>query len=125
MSVPHRYYLLLGVPLGERDPKALEEAALRRSAQVRAYQITCEQECTRLLNEIAHALTVLLDEDDEDEGDAWHTAPAEPLRDRFAGVRPAPGGRRAPDSLEVALVPVAVGAAVARCEVEVRAWAGW
>ncbi len=55
------YYQLLGISRDERDPGVIEEAALRRSSQVRPYQLTREPECTATLNEIALALSTLLD----------------------------------------------------------------
>jgi hypothetical protein len=45
-------YQVLDVSPDERDPEALEEAALRCSSQVRAYQLTSESECALRLNEI-------------------------------------------------------------------------
>jgi curved DNA-binding protein CbpA len=57
------YYQLLGISRDEHDPGVIEEAALRRSSQVRPYQLTREPECTATLNEIALALSTLLDPD--------------------------------------------------------------
>jgi hypothetical protein len=54
-------YQVLGISPHERDPRAIEEAALRCSRQIRAYQLTCESECALQLNEIAAALIALLD----------------------------------------------------------------
>jgi hypothetical protein len=53
-------YQVLDISPDERDPQVIEEAALRCSSQVRAYQLTCESECTLRLNEIAQALITLL-----------------------------------------------------------------
>ena len=50
---PCTHYELLGISPNEPDPAVIEEAAVARTAQVRAYQITQPQECTRLLNDIA------------------------------------------------------------------------
>ena len=55
------YYQVLDISPDEQDPKVIEEAALRCSAHVRAYQLTRESECTLRLNEIAQALITLLD----------------------------------------------------------------
>jgi hypothetical protein len=55
------YYQLLDVSPDEQDPKVIEEAALRRSIHVRAYQLTRPSESTQRLNEIAQALITLLD----------------------------------------------------------------
>jgi hypothetical protein len=52
---------VLNISPDEQDPKAIEEAAVRCSSQVRAYQLTHESECTLRLNEIAQALITLLD----------------------------------------------------------------
>jgi hypothetical protein len=54
-------YQVLDISPAERDPKVIEEAALRCSSHVRAYQLTCELECDLRLNEIAQALITLLD----------------------------------------------------------------
>jgi hypothetical protein len=55
------YYEVLHISPNEQDPKVIEEAALRCSGHVRTYQLTRESECTVRLNEIAHALSTLLD----------------------------------------------------------------
>jgi hypothetical protein len=57
------YYQVLDISADEQDPRVIEEAALRNSAFVRAYQLTRESECTLRLNEIARALNTLLDPD--------------------------------------------------------------
>jgi len=58
---PRTYYQVLDISPGEQDPKVIEEAAVRCSGHVRAYQLTRESECTLRLNEIAQALITLLD----------------------------------------------------------------
>jgi hypothetical protein len=58
---PCTHYELLGIAADERDPAVIEEAAVLRSGQVRAYQLTREPECTRLLAAIARAVDTLLD----------------------------------------------------------------
>jgi hypothetical protein len=58
---PWTHYELLGIAADERDPRVIEEAAVRRSGQVRAYQLTRESECTRLLGAIARAVDTLID----------------------------------------------------------------
>jgi len=58
---PATYYQLLGLQPGERDPEVIEEAAIRQSSHLRAYQLGPHAAlCTRLLNEIAEAKAVLL-----------------------------------------------------------------
>ncbi|HZY89160.1 MAG TPA: hypothetical protein VFE78_30335, partial [Gemmataceae bacterium] len=58
---PPTYYQLLGVAPSEADPEVIEELALRQTSHVRTYQTGPHAvECARLLNEIAHARTVLL-----------------------------------------------------------------
>ncbi len=58
---PRTYYQVLNISPDERDPKVIEDAALRCSSDARAYQLTRESECTRRLNEIALAMITLLD----------------------------------------------------------------
>jgi hypothetical protein len=58
---PRTYYQLLGVAPDERDPRVIEEAALRCAAEARVYQLTREVECAQALNEIARAADTLLD----------------------------------------------------------------
>jgi hypothetical protein len=55
------YYQLLDISPDERDTQVIEEAAIRCSSHVRAYQLTRESECILRLNEIAQALITLLD----------------------------------------------------------------
>jgi hypothetical protein len=55
------WYQVLDISPDEQDPQVIEEAALRCSSHVRAYQLTRVPECTLLLNEIAEALIALLD----------------------------------------------------------------
>jgi WD40 repeat protein len=58
---PATYYQLLGISPSETDRDVIEEAAIRQTTHLRAYQIGPHaQECTRLLNEIAQARTTLL-----------------------------------------------------------------
>jgi hypothetical protein len=59
---PQTYYDLLGIAANETDRRFIQEAAIRRISQIRIYQAgPYEQECVRLLNEIAEAETILLD----------------------------------------------------------------
>src|SRR3954447_5892537 len=59
---PPTYYQLLGLAAAEADREVIEEAAIRQTTHVRAYQVGPHaQACTRLLNEIAAARQVLLD----------------------------------------------------------------
>jgi hypothetical protein len=60
-QVSGTYYEVLDISPDEQEPKVIEEAALRCSGHVRAYQLTRESECTLRLNEIAQALMTLLD----------------------------------------------------------------
>ncbi|MCI0641022.1 MAG: PA14 domain-containing protein [Gemmataceae bacterium] len=58
---PPTYYRLLGLNPKEKDREVIEEAAIRQTAHVRAYQLGPQAaECTRLLNEIALARATLL-----------------------------------------------------------------
>jgi hypothetical protein len=61
MQPSRTYYQVLDISPDEQDPKVIEEAAVRCSGRVRAYQLTREPECTLGLNEIAQALNTLLD----------------------------------------------------------------
>ena len=57
---PPTFYQLLGITAGEEDVEVIEEAAIRQTTHVRAYQIgPHSQDCTRLLNEISQARSVL------------------------------------------------------------------
>jgi hypothetical protein len=56
----HSPAALLGVAADECDPRVLEDAALEQVARVRPYQHAFPRESTRLLNEIAQALTAVL-----------------------------------------------------------------
>jgi hypothetical protein len=55
------YYQVLDISPDELDPKVIEEAALRCYGDLRPYQLTRESECTLRMNEIARALSTLLD----------------------------------------------------------------
>jgi curved DNA-binding protein CbpA len=55
------YYQVLNISPDEQDPKVIEEAALRCYGAVRPYQMTRESESTLRMNEIARALSTLLD----------------------------------------------------------------
>ena len=78
---PPTHYQLLGIAPDEQDPEVIEEAAIRQSTHVRAYQIGAHgQECTRILNEISQARTTLLNpakRKDYDAQLAQKSAPAE------------------------------------------------
>jgi hypothetical protein len=103
------HYELLGIAPDERDSAVIEEAGARRSGDVRAYQLTREAECTRLLNAIARALVTLLDPAQRAAYDrALGTSPGPAV----PGGRPEPGGR-------LALMPVLGGAEASRpCDVK-------
>jgi hypothetical protein len=72
------YYQVLGISPDEQNPRVIEEAALGCSGHVRAYQLTCESECTLRLNEIAQALITLLDPDRRREYDRGLGKPSSP-----------------------------------------------
>src|SRR5262245_34212128 len=58
---PPTHYQLLGVAPNETDAEVIDEAAVRQTTHVRAYQIGPHAaECTKVLNEIAQAKLVLL-----------------------------------------------------------------
>jgi hypothetical protein len=58
---PPTYYQLLGIAPDESNAAVIDEAALRQTARIRIYQTGVHgEECTRLLNEIAEARTVLV-----------------------------------------------------------------
>jgi WD domain, G-beta repeat len=58
---PPTHYQLLGIEHDEQDPEVIEEAAVRQTTHLRAYQIGAHaDDCTRLLNEISQARNVLL-----------------------------------------------------------------
>lgn len=58
---PPTHYQLLGLAPNETDAEVIDEAAVRQTTHVRAYQIGPHAaECTKLLNEIAQAKLVLL-----------------------------------------------------------------
>jgi hypothetical protein len=72
------YYQVLGIAPGEQDPRVIEEAALGCSCHSRAYQLCRESECARRLNEIAQALSTLLDPDRRREYDRGLKKPSGP-----------------------------------------------
>jgi hypothetical protein len=55
------HYQLLGISPDERDLRVIEESALACIVRIRAYQLRREEEATLHLNQIAHALSTLLD----------------------------------------------------------------
>jgi hypothetical protein len=58
---PPTYYQLLGIAANETDPHTVEEAAIRRTSQIRIFQSGRHaRECVQLLNEIAEAEATLL-----------------------------------------------------------------
>ena len=58
---PPTYYQLLGITPDEQDAEVIEEAAVRQTTHVRAYQMGPHAaECTRILNELAQARQTLL-----------------------------------------------------------------
>src|SRR5262249_776735 len=68
---PPTHYQLLGISPEETDAEVIEEATVRQTSHVRAYQIGPQaKECTRILNEIALARTTLLNPAKRKEYDA-------------------------------------------------------
>src|SRR5262245_4583096 len=59
---PPTHYQLLGLSPTEQDREVIEEAAIRQTTHLRAYQMGPHAaDCTRILNEVAQARQVLLD----------------------------------------------------------------
>jgi hypothetical protein len=108
------HYQLLGISTNERDPGVIEEAAVRLSGHVRAYQLTRAPECSRLLDAIAQALMTLLDPVQRAKYDqVLHNPPLPAV----------PSARRArrstPSPLGLVLVPLTGDCKAARpCDVE-------
>src|SRR4051794_37445902 len=88
---PWTHYQLLGISPSEQDRAVIEEATLARMAQVRAYQVTYPEECTRLLNDIAHAFLTLLDPGQRAQYDAGLSKV--PAWKGAVGLLPVPGAR--------------------------------
>jgi len=86
------YYQVLDISPDEQDPKVIEEAALRCSCHVRAYQLTRAAESALRLNEIAQAFITLLDPVRRREYDLGL---GKPLRPALSERRP-PGRRDTP-----------------------------
>lgn len=58
---PPTHYQLLGIAPGETDAEVIDEAAVRQTTHIRAYQIgEHAAHCTRILNEIAQAKLTLV-----------------------------------------------------------------
>lgn len=59
---PPTHYQLLGIADGESDAEVIEEAAIRQTTHVRAYQSGSHRDvCSRILKEIANARLTLMD----------------------------------------------------------------
>jgi hypothetical protein len=68
---PPSHYRLLGVSLGENDPKVIHDAARRRVAHLRQFQVGVNANAaTKLINEVARARAILLDPKKRKEYDA-------------------------------------------------------
>src|SRR3954452_19573407 len=68
---PPTFYQLLGLSPNESDLEVIQEAAIRQSAHLRAYQMGPQGElCKRLLNEIGRAQQTLLNPQKKKEYDA-------------------------------------------------------
>src|SRR5262249_29160837 len=96
---PPTHYQLLGVSPDEQDAEVIEEAAIRQTTHIRAYQIGAHAaECTRILNEIAKARLTLLNPQkrkDYDEqlakaGKGAAKPPAAPPSEEITEIPPAP-----------------------------------
>jgi hypothetical protein len=89
---PRTHYQVLGVSRNEQDPRVIEEAALRCTGHIRAYQLTRDLEVSLRLNEIAQALIVLLDPVRRQEYDRGLGKPSSPavLERRPSAGRDAP-----------------------------------
>ncbi|MCI0641679.1 MAG: DUF1080 domain-containing protein [Gemmataceae bacterium] len=76
---PPTFYQLLGLAAFETDTEVIDEAAIRQTTHVRAYQIGPQAaECTRILNEISLARQTLLNPAKKKEYDAKLAALAKP-----------------------------------------------
>src|SRR5262249_15515089 len=98
------FYQLLGIARTEQDTEVIEEAAIRQTTHVRAYQIGKHAaDATRVLNEISQARTALLNPAKRREYDAdlarkaaqkagqTTAQPPPPAANLFAGLdEPAP-----------------------------------
>src|SRR5262245_44075820 len=102
---PPTYYQLLGIGFGESDKEVIEEAIIRQTTYLRGYQTGPHAaDCTRLLNEIAQAGTVLA-----------NPAKREEYYAKLAASKPAPAHAiRVPAAVPSAVpaVPAAVPSAV-------------
>src|SRR5215469_16017216 len=75
---PRTHYQVLGISRNEQDSRVIEEAALRCTGHLRAYQLTRELEVGLRLNEIVQALIVLLDPAQRREYDQGLDKPSSP-----------------------------------------------
>ena len=102
---PRTHYQVLGISRNEQDPRVIEEAALRCTGHLRAYQLTSESEVSLRLNEIAQALIVLLDPAQRREYDRGLDKPPRPaMSERWP-----PGRRDIPVLLRGPLAPPTPG----------------
>ena len=68
---PPTYYQVLGLAQGETDVEVIEEAAIRQTTHLRAYQVGPHAaDCTRLLNEVSAARQVLVNPQKRQDYDA-------------------------------------------------------
>jgi hypothetical protein len=73
---PPTHYRLLGLDHGEKNVVVIEEAVIRQTTQVRAYQIGPHAaHCTKLLNEIARAQQILANPRKREEYDRTFAQP--------------------------------------------------
>lgn len=89
---PPTLYQLLSISPDERDLEVIEEAAIRQSGHIRAYQVGQHAaECTKLLNELAQAKTILLNPVKRREYDAkLARAKKKPSPDAITAAAPNP-----------------------------------
>jgi hypothetical protein len=89
---PPTYYQLLGIRAEEDDAERIKEAALRQTARVRVHQTGPHaRECTELLNELAQALTTLLNPVRRKAYDAQRSQPRLGIPDSRPHPGPEPG----------------------------------
>src|SRR5438105_3351341 len=95
---PPTFYQLLGIAPGESDTEVIEEAAIRQTTHLRAYQAGAHAaECTRLLNEVSQARTTLLNPGKRREYDAKLASQA-PRQDSIRARVPVAAGPAIPDA---------------------------
>jgi hypothetical protein len=111
---PPTHYQILGLVHGEDDADVIEEAAIRQTTHVRAYQVGPNGEvCTRILNEIARARQVLLNAESRA---AYDRKLAESTAEIATAQQPTDAGARESGSRSAATIASGGGKAVATFE---------